>query len=197
MAIIALPYPIQLINGNVADGGQVQADFNYAASQVNANAAKNGVNSDISALTALVSINSGVTVTGWAIGASTLTSSSIIACTIDATTTGVTQAAGTNNTTLATTAFVIAQAFSSALPAISPPVSNFFVTNNGSIASWSNLLRTGTIRFADSIDLTKRLAFDVSGIPTNTTVTLTIPPGYPSITISPVPDFLLFAQGVI
>lgn len=196
MAIVALPYPIQLINGNVADGGQVQSDLNYVASQVNANAAKNGVNSDITALTALLSISAGLTITGAFITASTINASSIIGSTIDGTTTGITQPAGTNNTTLATTAFVIATAFSAALPAISLAVANFLITNNGSIASWSNLLRTGTIRFADSTDTTKRIAFDASQIPTNTTVTLSIPLGFPNIVLTPVPDFLLFAQGV-
>jgi len=196
MAIVALPLPIQLINGNVADGGQVMTDLNYIASQVDANAAKNGVNSDITSLTALISIAPGLTITGATISGSTFTNGSIIGSTIDATSTGVTQPPGTNNTTLATTAFVIATAFSAALPAISPAVANFFITNNGVIASWSNLLRTGTIRFADSTDTTKRIAFDASQIPTNTTVTLTIPFGFPNITLTPIPDFLLFAQGV-
>lgn len=197
MAIVSLPLPIQLINGTVADAGQVMTDLNAIASNVNANAAKNGVNSDITALTALISINPGLTITGATIFGSTFTSGNIVSSTIDALTTGVTQPPGTNNTTLATTAFVVNTAFSTALPAISPAVTDFFVTNNGSVASWSRLLKTGTIRFADSTDTTKRLAFDVSGLPTNTTATLVIPAGFPSITITPVPDFLLFAQGII
>lgn len=137
LAIIALPYPIQLINGNVADGGQVQSDFNYAASQVNANAAKNGVNSDITSLTALISINSGVTITGWNISGSTFASCNLVGCTIDATTTGVTQPVGTNNTTLATTQFVNNVAFSSALPAQAGNAGKF-VTTNGTVASWAS-----------------------------------------------------------
>ena len=197
MTIVSLPLPITLINGTVADAGQVMQDLNAIASNVNANAAKNGVNSDITSLTALISVNSGVTATGWTISNSTINTSSLVGCTIDATTTSVTQPIGTSNKTLATTEFVANTAFSTSLPAISPGVANFFVTNNGSVASWSNLLRTGTIRFADSTDTTKRLAFDVSQLPTNTTVTLTIPAGYPSIVVTPVPDYLLFAQGII
>lgn len=197
LAIVTLPLPITLLNGTIADAGQVMTDLNAIASNVNSNAAKNGVNNDITSLTALISINSGLTITGATIFGSTFTSGNIISSTIDALTTGVTQPVGTNNTTLATTAFVINTAFSTALPGISPAVANFFVTNNGTVASWSNLLRTGTIRFADSADTTKRLAFDISQIPTNTTVTITIPAGFPAITIAPIPDFLLFAQGII
>lgn len=197
MSIVTLPLPIQLINGTVADAGQVMADMNSIASNVNANAAKNGVNNDITSLTALISINSGLTITGATIFGSTFTNGNIVSSTIDALTTGVTQPPGTSNTTLATTQFVANTAFSTALPGISPAVANFFVTNNGVTASWSNLLRTGTIRFADSTDTTKRLAFDVSQLPTNTTATLVIPAGFPSLTVTPVPDFLLFAQGII
>lgn len=197
MAIVQLPLPIQLINGNVADGGQVMTDLNAIASNVNANAAKNGVNNDITSLTALISIAPGLTITGASLTNSTITNCTIVGCSIDATTTGVTQPLGTANTTLATTEFVSNTAFATALPGISPAVANYFVTNNGLVASWSNLLLTGTMRFADSIDTTKRVAFDVSRLPTNTTVTLVIPPGASSIIVSPVPDYLLFAQGII
>lgn len=198
MAIVLLPLPIQLINGTVADAGQVMTDLNAISSNVNANAAKNGVNSDITALTALISVNSGVTVTGWSISGSTLTNCSLVGCTIDATTTGVTQPAGTNNTTLATTEFVANTAFSTGLPAISPAVADFFVTNNGVTGFWGNLLKTGTIRFADSADTTKRIAFDASKIAPNTTVTLQVPAGAgPVIALTSSPDFLLFAQGII
>lgn len=136
MAIVALPYPIQLINGNTADGGQVQTDLNYVASQVNANAAKNGVNSDITSLTALISINSGVTATGWSINASTFTGGTISTSTIDGTNIGVTQAPGTNNTTLATTAFVITTAFNAALPTQDVTTTNKVPISNGTVASW-------------------------------------------------------------
>lgn len=172
MAIIALPYPIQLINGNVADGGQVQADFNYAASQVNANAAKNGVNSDITALLALTTIATGLTITGASITNSTITNSSIVGSTIDATTTGVTQPNGTSNTTLATTQFVSNIAFGTALPAQAGNAGKF-VTTNGTNAFWS---------FID-------LASNVIG-------QLPISRGGTG-GLSGIPDFLLFAQGVI
>lgn len=46
--------PFTLTNGTVADATQVMADFNQIVNNTNANAAKNGVNSDITALTALV-----------------------------------------------------------------------------------------------------------------------------------------------
>lgn len=219
MAIVTLPLPIQLINGNVADGGQVMTDLNAIASNVNANAAKNGVNSDITALTAITSIAPGLTISGATISTSTfnagtITNSTIVATgsiftnvtiiggsisgvTIDGTTTGVTQPGGTNNTTLATTAFAVGLAFGAALPVISPAVANYFVSNDGVIGSWSNLLRTGTIRFADSTDTTKRIAFDASLLPTNTTITLSVPSGYTNILIQPSPDYLLFPIGVI
>lgn len=45
--------PFQLQNGTTADATQVMADFNKILTDVNANAAKNGVNTDITALTAL------------------------------------------------------------------------------------------------------------------------------------------------
>jgi microcystin-dependent protein len=45
--------PFQLQNGTTADASQVMADFNQIVNNTNANAAKNGVNSDITALTGL------------------------------------------------------------------------------------------------------------------------------------------------
>jgi len=45
--------PFQLQNGTTADASQVMADFNQIVSNTNSNAAKNGVNSDITALTGL------------------------------------------------------------------------------------------------------------------------------------------------
>lgn len=45
--------PFQLQNGTTADATQVMADFNKILNDVNTNAAKNGVNTDITALTAL------------------------------------------------------------------------------------------------------------------------------------------------
>lgn len=46
--------PFQLQNGTTADANQVMADFNKLLNDTNANAAKNGVNTDITALTALI-----------------------------------------------------------------------------------------------------------------------------------------------
>lgn len=137
MSIITLPLPIQLINGNVADGGQVQTDLNAIASNVNANAAKNGVNNDITALTALTSIVSGLSITGATISSSTFTGGTIAGSTIDGSTTGVTQALGTNTTQLATTQFVASQAFSGILPALAAPTGASLIGNTpaGSITA--------------------------------------------------------------
>lgn len=82
---------------------------------------------------------------------------------------------GDNSTKAASTAFVATTAFSSALPAISAGVTDYFVTNNGTTGSWGNLLKAGTIRFADSTDTTKRIAFSASSITTGTTRTITMP----------------------
>lgn len=174
MAIVSLPLPIQLINGNVADGGQVMTDLNAIASNVNANAAKNGVNSDITSLTALISIAAGLTITGATITASTYNGGTIVGTSIDATTTVPTAGPGTNTTQIASTAFVTATALSAVLPGISAPVTDYLISNNGSIALWSNLLKTGTINFADSSDATKKLALNISGFSTATTRTLTV-----------------------
>src|ERR1700688_3551090 len=100
--IVTQPLPITLLNGTIADAGQVMTDLNAIASNVNANAAKNGVNSDITSLTALTSIAPGLTITGATITNSTLINDSIIGATIDSTTTGITQPTGTNTTQLAT-----------------------------------------------------------------------------------------------
>jgi hypothetical protein len=51
--VITGTVPNTFINGTIIDATQVNADYTYIINQVNANAAKNGVNSDISALTAL------------------------------------------------------------------------------------------------------------------------------------------------
>jgi hypothetical protein len=112
MAIVTLPLPITLLNGTVADAGEVMTDLNAIASNVNANAAKNGVNDDITSLTALISIAPGLTISD-----ADIVDSDIIQSRIDALTTGITQPLGTNNTTLATTAFVAQTAFSNTLPA--------------------------------------------------------------------------------
>lgn len=148
MAIIALPYPIQLINGNVADGGQVQSDLNYAASQVNANAAKNGVNNDITSLTALISITGSIVITNATFTTATINTVTILGgtlnnvaitnSTIDGNTTVPTQPAGTNNNTIADTAFVVNTAFATALPAQAGNAGKF-ITTNGLNAFWAFL----------------------------------------------------------
>lgn len=46
-------YPFNLTNGTLADATQVMSNFNYVVSQVNANAANNGANSNITAITGL------------------------------------------------------------------------------------------------------------------------------------------------
>jgi len=132
LAIVTLPLPIQLINGQVADGGQVQTDLNAIASNVNANAAKNGVNNDITSLTALTSVVSGLSITGASLLNCSFASGSIVGTTIDSTSTGVTQAPGTSTTQLATTAFVVAQAFSGVLPALAAPTGASLIGNNPS-----------------------------------------------------------------
>jgi hypothetical protein len=172
MTIVSLPLPITLLNGTVADAGQVMTDLNAIASNVNANAAKNGVNSDITSLTALISVAPGLTITGASIFSSSFNGGTIVGSAIDSTTTGITQGPGTNTTQLATTAFVINTAFASSLPA---QVGNAgkFVTTNGLVASWS------------FIDLT-----------TNVIGILPIANGGTG-GIGGVPAFLLFAQGVI
>lgn len=138
MTIVQLPYPIQLINGNVADGGQVQSDLNYVASQVNANAAKNGVNNDITALTALISISPGPTITGGTFNNPTIIGGTITGTAIDATSTVPTAPVGTNTNQIASTAFVAATAFSAALPAQTGNAGKI-ITTNGSVASWSTI----------------------------------------------------------
>jgi hypothetical protein len=127
--------PIQLINGTIADAGQVMTDLNAIASNVNTNAAKNGINSDITQLTALISIVSGLSITGATISGSTFTSGTITNSFIDGTNTGTTQALGTSTTQLATTQFVANQAFSTALP-LQTGNGGKFLETDGTNASW-------------------------------------------------------------
>lgn len=54
VAQIVSGLPFTLTNGTVADATQVMANFNQIVNNTNANGAKNGVNNDITALTALV-----------------------------------------------------------------------------------------------------------------------------------------------
>lgn len=75
VAQIVSGLPFTLTNGTVADATQVMADFNQIVNNVNANGAKNGVNSDITALTAL---STPLTVTQGGTGLATLTASGIL-----------------------------------------------------------------------------------------------------------------------
>lgn len=52
--IVTGSVPNTFVNGTVIDATQVNADYTYIINQINANGAKNGSNSDITALTALV-----------------------------------------------------------------------------------------------------------------------------------------------
>jgi len=137
MAIVNLPLPITLINGNVADGGQVMTDLNAIASNVNANAAANGVNSDITALTALISLPINLTVTGWNLTNPIITGATIIGATIDSTTTGVTLPVGTNTNQLATMAAVVQAGLSSALPGQPGGQPIYFITSRNGAAQWT------------------------------------------------------------
>jgi hypothetical protein len=81
MSIVTIPLTSQLANGTTADATQVMADLNQIATNVNANAAANGSNSDITSLNSITAITSAVvinnagaitstgTVTGAGIGA--------------------------------------------------------------------------------------------------------------------------------
>jgi hypothetical protein len=46
-------YPFVFVNGTIADAGQVNSNFNQVMTQVNANAAGSGVNSDLTGITSL------------------------------------------------------------------------------------------------------------------------------------------------
>src|SRR6267154_156249 len=172
MSIITVPLPIQLLNGTVADAGQVMTDLNAIASNVNANAAKNGVNSDITSLTALISIAPGLTITGATIMGSIFSGGIIVGSTIDSTTTGITQPTGTNTTQLATTEFVNNIAFDTALPDQTGNAGKF-VSTDGTNAFWT------FINLAINVIGQLPLANGGSG-------------GQ-----SGAPDFLLFQQGII
>lgn len=126
MQIISLPLTNQLTNGTTADGGQVIADLNAIASAVNALCARNGVNSDITQLTALTAVPSGVTATGWSltnptINTPTITGGTAAALSLDSMSTGVTAAAGTNNTALSTNQFVMTAIAGASLPNVIDP----------------------------------------------------------------------------
>lgn len=144
MAIVALPLPIQLVNGNIADGGQVMTDLNAIASNVNANAAKNGTNSDITSLTALISVTGPTNFINVQISSSSFTNGTIVGSSIDGTTTGVTQAVGTNTNQLATMAALQQAVFLAVLPA-QPGGNNIYdLYSHAGTAAWRILLNPTT-----------------------------------------------------
>lgn len=72
MATIISALPYTLTNGTTADAAQVMADFSQIVTQVNANAAASGANSDITSLVAVTSIGpltSPITITQGGTGA--------------------------------------------------------------------------------------------------------------------------------
>ena len=85
-----------------------------------------------------------------------------------------TAAPGTNTTQLATTAFVQAASFVSALPVQTGNAGKLVVTD-GATASWGTTINATTMSLADGTDATKKAAFALSGITTGTTRTLTVP----------------------
>lgn len=91
-----------------------------------------------------------------------------------ATTYGVTAEFGATGTAYATLDFVNAVAINSGLPGQAGNAGKIPITN-GTTVSWSGLLNTGVIRFADGTDQTKQLALSLSGIATATTRTVTVP----------------------
>lgn len=64
-------------------------------------------------------------------------------------------------------------AFGSALPAQGGNADRM-ITTNGTVASWTDLIKVGTMKLADSTDTTKRAQFVASGITAGQTRTLTL-----------------------
>lgn len=195
MNIISLPLPVTLVNGIVADGGQVQTDLNYIATAVNANAASSGANNDITSLDALLNLPPNLSAKGLSLTNSTINLSTINTSSIDSSTVGVTQPIGTSSKQLATMEAVTQAAFFASLPGITNLVKDYLTTNDGSVGSWTKLLKNSVIHFADALDVTKQIAFDSSAVSTGTTRTIHMPDR--DINLSGVNDYLLIAQGVI
>lgn len=98
-----------------------------------------------------------------------------------------------NSLRLATTAMVQQVAFNAALPvqtgysilttdgasaswaADQTGNADKLLTTSGTGLSWTGNLKTGVIRFVDTTDATKKIAFDASGLTTATTRTVTVP----------------------
>jgi hypothetical protein len=89
-----------------------------------------------------------------------------------------TAAAGTNTTQIATMAAlnrdIAAAAMSATTPTVAGDVGKVW-RSTGTIGEWSDALKATVMRFVDGTDATKKLAFDVSGVTTGTTRTLTVP----------------------
>lgn len=87
--------------------------------------------------------------------------------------TAPTATAGTATTQLATTAFVSATSFSTNLPG---QTSNDYkvLSTDGANAGWYAYLKSTVMRWADGTDVTKLMAFNLSGFTTGTTRTLTV-----------------------
>jgi len=90
-----------------------------------------------------------------------------------AVTTAATQTAGDATTKVATTAFVSATSFSTNLPG---QTSNDFkvLSTDGANAGWYSYLKSTIMRWADGTDITKLMAWDLSGFTTGTTRTLKV-----------------------
>jgi hypothetical protein len=89
-----------------------------------------------------------------------------------------TPAAGTNTTQIATMAALNRDIAAAAMSATTPTVSGDAGKvwgSTGTIGAWISDLKASVMRFVDGTDATKKVAFDVSGVTTATTRTLTIP----------------------
>jgi len=82
---------------------------------------------------------------------------------------------GTNFRLMSVTKNYVDQlAFNSALPAQAGNTDKV-ITTNSTVASWTANLKDSVINFVNSSDITKKLAFTLSGLTTGTTRTVTIP----------------------
>lgn len=90
-----------------------------------------------------------------------------------ATTTVATQTAGDATDKAASTAFVAATSFSTNLPG---QTSNGYkvLSTDGANAGWYSYLKSTVMRWADGTDVTKLMAWNLSGFTTGTTRTLTV-----------------------
>lgn len=107
--------------------------------------------------TTSTTLMAGTTLDETAITSITLTAPTITAvgsfvATLASTATAVTQAVGTNNTTVATTAFATALAFAAALPAQTGSAGKF-ITTDGATASWADIDKTAQYLFNISIGI--------------------------------------------